>query len=474
MAARSRSGRAIGAVLLLVGFYLLAFGIVAAMIGANYALYQAGRVSGQLAIGTFVITFAILRAVFFVRGGFKPPPDGVLISDADHPELFHIIDGIAADMGTSRPDEVYLIPDVNAYVVEDTLLLGLISRKRILAVGVGLLNVMTVDEIRAVVAHEFGHYAGSDTRLGAIAYRGWESIVRALQGMADGVIRSIFVWYAKIYLKATSASSRQQEIAADRWAAQLGGSAAAARALSRLPQAAMAYSLLLNRYVEPMATQGVLPADFFEGLRALMADPARGRELSEQLADHAETSEYDTHPPVPERVAAIDALPPIPHTDDPRPARGLLRDPSVTERALTAGMFVQNRSWKYVEWEDAGNHLATAVGDLGDKVLTAVHLPGDLGKSDLWELLRGRDLHTFHTRLGGPPPRADDDLAANLRPFVEAVVVRGIGDDAGWAVDWSGPAIVATSDHDVRAMTDQLLAGGDAAAAAQKQLADLR
>jgi hypothetical protein len=53
-------------------------------------------------------------------------------------------------------------------------------------------------------------------------------------------------------------------------------------------------------------------------------------------------------------------------------------------------------------------------------------------------------------------------------------VIRGIGNGAGWAVDWSGPAIVTTLDHDVRAMTDQLLAGGDSATAVQKQLADLQ
>jgi hypothetical protein len=62
----------------------------------------------------------------------------------------------------------------------------------------------------------------------------------------------------------------------------------------------------------------------------------------------------------------------------------------------------------------------------------------------------------------------------DLRPYLEAVVVRGIGNDVAWAVDWSGPAIVTTPDHDIGAMTDQLLAGSDAATAVQTQLAGLR
>ena len=214
-------------------------------------------------------------------------------------------------MDTKQPDHVYLIPDVNAYVVEDTMFLGLVTKKRTLAIGLGLLHAMTIDEFRAILAHEFGHYAGGHTRLAAVAYRGWESIVRALQQMGDGLLRSTFVAYAKFYRRMTTSTGRAQELAADEWAARIGGTDAAARALSKIESATFSYQMYIDLYVEPLMSEQARPANFFEGLRSF-AQSSTWAEQAEVLRSRVpvETSAYDTHPPTSDRVAAIRALPP--------------------------------------------------------------------------------------------------------------------------------------------------------------------
>jgi len=40
-----------------------------------------------------------------------------------------------------------------------------------MVIGLPLMQIMTVSQMRAVLAHEFGHYYGGDTKLGPWVYR---------------------------------------------------------------------------------------------------------------------------------------------------------------------------------------------------------------------------------------------------------------------------------------------------------------
>lgn len=463
----SKSGRAATSIGLLLGFYALTFGVVGALAGFNVLLWNAGRISPRLAIATVVIAILLLRAVVFVKGGVEPPTNGLRISAADQPELFRSIEKIAEQMDTTMPDEVYLIPDVNAYVVEDTAMLGLISRRRILAVGVGLMNALEVDQLEAVIAHEFGHYAGSDTRLGAVAYRGWESIVRAVNSMGQGIVRALFMAYAKFYLRVSGKTSRAQELAADRWAADIGGTEAAASALEKIDRASAAYSLLMNAYVAPLAASDRRPRNLFEGYRALLADEERQAQITEFLEEHpTEPSPYDTHPPAKERVAAIRSLPVINHTADRRPARELLHRPEEFEMTATTLVYNPEAQLTSVEWQDAGPFLRDARAEAGSEVVrVAGGGNGDAATAFLTRLATGdqaglrRDLSQTFTISGD---------SEGLRPYIRAAVVHLAGPERRWTVDWSG--VVAAADLDIDSITDDLLAGGDAARAAAAAL----
>ncbi len=104
-------------------------------------------------------------------------------SAARAPELFAIIDELAAQAGTAPPAEIYrsALPDLG--VTEVGGVLGIGSR-RVLLLGAPLLEMLTVQELRAGLAHELGHYLGGETRLGGIlayAEASFRSVAGAVQ-----------------------------------------------------------------------------------------------------------------------------------------------------------------------------------------------------------------------------------------------------------------------------------------------------
>jgi len=154
--------RALLALGLLVGFYVLALGIAATLLLLPYLeVRYTQRIHLQVAIVCVLTAGTILYAVVPRPQRFKPP--GPLLTRERHPRLFALLDDVARAAGQARPREVYLVPQVNAWVAERGGILGLGGR-RIMGLGLPLFAGLTVRELRAVLAHEFGHYAGGDTR----------------------------------------------------------------------------------------------------------------------------------------------------------------------------------------------------------------------------------------------------------------------------------------------------------------------
>src|SRR5205807_10058326 len=65
----------------------------------------------------------------------------------------------------------YLSPQVNAGVFYSRSLLDLsYPVRKNLVIGLGLVNALNVNEFKAVLAHEFGHFSQSATALGVYVY----------------------------------------------------------------------------------------------------------------------------------------------------------------------------------------------------------------------------------------------------------------------------------------------------------------
>jgi Zn-dependent protease with chaperone function len=316
------------AVLMLAGFYLLAVGLVGAIATASWWLWQRHPGAGAAKLSIF----AVLLAGGLVVGMWKAararpaPPEGLAVPPYRAPQLWDAVVQLAATVGTRPPEEIRMVPEVNAAVTENTKLLGLVAGRRILYLGVPLVQALSMSQLRSVLAHELGHYSKSHTRLGALAHRGRMVIIQTLQQTGSGLFGWVLRQYAKLYVLVEQAVSRQQEYEADRFSVRVAGRGAAASALRELPILASAWGFYLERYVAPGWERGYAPADLLGGFRSLLQGRADELAALRVQPPSAERSRWDSHPPIAVRIAAIEAQPDTGPPPDDRPASLLIPD----------------------------------------------------------------------------------------------------------------------------------------------------
>ena len=215
--------RAVLPLALMAGFYLLALVIVAGL-----ASILVVRVKTDVHIPGLVLAAAAIGIVTIIVGIVpRPRPfaePGPRVTPEEQPRLFEEIRAVAEATNSHTPHDVYVVADVNAAVDHVGGWMGIGSRP-VMMLGLPLIAVLTVSELRGVIAHEFGHYVGGETKLSSVIYRTREGIgrtIHTLEGSAHEPTRAIrfpFIWYAEMYMRLTQAQSRQHELEADRMAA---------------------------------------------------------------------------------------------------------------------------------------------------------------------------------------------------------------------------------------------------------------
>ena len=376
----SLAGRALLAVGLMAGFYLLAVGIAALLVWLPILdVRTTHHVHARVWLGCFLAAGVILWSVMPRWDRFPEP--GVRLHETEQPELFAEIHKIAAAAGQRQPAEVYLVADVNAFVAQRGGCMGFFSR-RVLGIGLPLLRVMTRDQVRGVLAHEFGHFHGSDTRLGPWIYKTRAAIGRTVTSLlrVGSIISYPFRWYGLLYLRITHAISRAQEFAADRFAATLVGSEPLIAGLRQLPAASLLFDLYWRDELAPLLAAGRRPpiaAGFQRFLRAKDMQ-AFGDQALEAAMQAKRADPYDTHPPIPARIAAVADLPRHAHSEcGDGPALDLLRDVDrLEERLLGFGCGDPHAAaqLRRIEWEQAGEEVV--IVQWREQILKVRQLPG--------------------------------------------------------------------------------------------------
>jgi Zn-dependent protease with chaperone function len=356
--------RALLSVLMLAGFYVV--GLLQLAVAGALAFWLTTVMPAGLALKLTLPLFVALIggagvALWKALRARTEPMEGVILTPDQAPQLWGEVRSLAEAAGTRAPDEIRIIGDVNAAVSEHAKLLGLIPGRRYLYLGLPLMAALTVDQFRAVVAHELGHYSGSHTRLGAVAYRGRLAIEGTLSRISSiNPVGWLFRGYARLYLLVDNAVARRQELEADAAAVRVAGKRAAIGALTELSVASAAYNFYLGRYVAPGAEFGLLPDNIFGGFSQLLT--ARTDELAELREEAPEqeegSSRWNTHPPLSQRIAAINALPDVGHRSDSRRSTDLMPDAERIGRSLQQ-VVVQTSGREVLPWEDFASASAT-------------------------------------------------------------------------------------------------------------------
>ncbi|NYI76150.1 M48 family metallopeptidase [Nocardioides panzhihuensis] len=263
-------------------------------------------------------------------------PGGLVLTEQDQPALWAEVRQLAAAVGTRSPDEIRLVPEVNAAVSEETSLLGLRAGTRRMFLGVPLLQGLSRSQLQAVLAHELGHHSTTLSGLGALVHRSRLAIAEVAAGLASPLAKRPFRTYARLFFALTRPLAHSHEVDADRLSAKVAGPRTAAVALRTLPALDAAWRIYLEQYVEPGTHYGLRPTRFFDSFTHLMSDPERLEELARISAAPPETtaSAYDSHPPLSERIERLEAMASADETDKSGNAASILRYPSQCFLAL--------------------------------------------------------------------------------------------------------------------------------------------
>lgn len=151
-------------VLLIIGLgYLVYFAFTYEIENFNKftILGKLGAIAGSIMLLLFTLKFVL-------KLKNPKPTNRIKLSKSDYPELFLFIDTICKETGAPKPKSIYVDPDVNAYVAYTNVWLSLfLPTKKDLTIGLGLVSALNLSEFKAVMAHEFGHFAQKSMKIGS-------------------------------------------------------------------------------------------------------------------------------------------------------------------------------------------------------------------------------------------------------------------------------------------------------------------
>lgn len=359
---RSLLARAILALLLMVGFYALSVLVVAVLGVAVYLDVHTGHVHPIVLLLAVIGIGSILYGIIPRPEPFIAP--GPRVSPEEEPHLFQEIRRVAVATGSPMPDEVYIAAGPTASVAHVGRFAGIGRPRSVMVIGLPLLVALTVSEFGGVLAHEFGHFFGGETRLAPLIYGTRSAIAHTLATFekrihwSQEVISVPFVAYANLYLRTTQAISRRQEQDADLMAARVAGGDSMESALVNVHVASTAFDVYMNGEFVPLLATGYRPS-LAEGFSRFLhaGGVAEDLQRTEEEMREQDSDPYDSHPSLSERLAALDDAPHLPaHHPDPAAIELLVAEDDleiVLVSRITRGLDV--RSLEPLAWDDVSN-----------------------------------------------------------------------------------------------------------------------
>lgn len=260
-------------------------------------------------IGAGIIAMGVLVFFFLVKFLFavsRVDRSGITeITEEEQPRLFAFVRQLAHDVGTPFPKKIYLSPDVNAAVFYDSSFWSMfLPVRKNLQIGMGLVNAINLSELKAVIAHEFGHFSQRSMKLGSFVY----NVNKVLHNMlfentgyvntlnAFASVSGVFTFFAHITVaivkgiqsvlrsmyglvnKGYMGLSREMEFHADAVAASVSGSESLVTALRRVELADTSYQEVI-RHCNELIPQKKKVTGLFDDQQTVLRHLAREHEL---------------------------------------------------------------------------------------------------------------------------------------------------------------------------------------------------
>lgn len=280
---KKMANKAIFAIILFVIMYVillsLAIGITILCVIGGIILIALKPMIITIGLGIGIASSGFFILIFLFKFLFKQHKidrsDLTEITINEEPKLFALIEAIVNEVQTDFPKKVYLSSDVNASVFYDSSFWSMFFPiRKNLQIGLGLINSITEQEFKAILAHEFGHFSQRSMKVGSYVYNvnqvifnmlyDNESFDNMLQKWANmsgyfsffiptaiKIIQGIQWLLKKMYNFINisyMALSREMEFHADEIAANVAGYIPLKESLLRMDLADHSYNSVLNFY----------------------------------------------------------------------------------------------------------------------------------------------------------------------------------------------------------------------------------
>jgi Zn-dependent protease with chaperone function len=291
----------LGAMLALIGGLLAAAAV-------SVVWLKAAGVKIAFVVGVFL--WLVLKAVWVK----VPPPEGTEITERDSPELFAMIEKIRRELRGPRFHHVLVTDDFNAAVVQAPRL-GIFGwHRNYLLIGLPLAKALSVDQFKAVLAHEFGHLARGHGAMSNWIYRQrlrWSRLMSALEEVESwGIVlfRPFLRWYAPYFNAYSYPLARANEFEADATSARLASPRAAAEALTAVNVVGSyldeRYWPQIHKQADQLSQPSFAPYSAMGPRVTSDIDEASMQRWLEQALERKTTLD-DTHPSLSERLGAL-------------------------------------------------------------------------------------------------------------------------------------------------------------------------
>lgn len=384
---KKMTGKAVFAIILFIITYIfllsLAIGMTALCVMGGIALIAAKPMTITIGLGLGLASLGFFILIFLFKFLFKQHKFDrshlIEISENDEPKLFSFIREIVNEVQTDFPKRVYLSSDVNACVFYDSNFWSMIFPiRKNLQLGLGLVNTISEQEFKAILAHEFGHFSQRSMKVGSYVYNVNQVIFNMLYDNEsfDSMIQkwanisgyfSIFVsiavkiiqgiqWVLKKMYEFVNVSymalSREMEFHADEVAANVAGYLPLKESLLRMDLADHSYNAVLG-YYEGKIPDNIKSKNIYKEQGFVMNFLATQNNLSFKnnlpIVSELDLSKYNkskltiknqwaSHPSIEERIRALE-LTNIHKTGVENPAILLFENEEKIQEEITEKLF---------------------------------------------------------------------------------------------------------------------------------------
>ncbi|MFO0826366.1 MAG: M48 family metalloprotease [Gemmataceae bacterium] len=299
---------------------------IALPVSLGYAMLMVPYFNILLVIAVLIVGLGgIITAISGIRTAFLRVQPLTLVDGywraTNFEELWQLVCEVAEDVGTRPVDRIRLVSSTDVCVLEKGSWWARRRDKaeRILVLGLGALYGMKTDALRAILAHEYGHFQNRDTAGGDIALR----VNLAMTNFAQAIIKrgKVRWWdlaihflrlYHYIFRQLTFGASRLQEVYADRLAVQQYGSAAFREGLTHVIRRSVEYQWALSKSLDNAVKAGSPATAFFD--ISLVPEVHEREQIETAIKEilSRETDASDSHPSPKDRFELAERLDPFP------------------------------------------------------------------------------------------------------------------------------------------------------------------